>query len=243
MPNLYRSGGITFNGFSVDNSKRNGYKLTEVTKPVKAGQNYSSKYLPSRSKTIYGKNGYEDILVSVIVSISAKDYRERLTKIAKIVDAWEGRHELQLKGSRLHYIGEILGEITPDEQGFYTLLTFNFVCEPFLYGDEVISILEQSQTITYNGYKVFPKFVVNGNVTISNGEDSFSISTNGESVVIDGENMIVYSASTEKNKMSIFHGDFISLEEGINTITMSGSGTVSMSYIGKFLYDRGDLDE
>lgn len=225
MPQLSKEKGISFNRFSVDNEK--GYFLVDVQKPIKPKQSYTAQYLPGRSETVYGSGGYQDILVNVVIGIRYADVEDRTYKINAITKAWcFVESELRLKHNAFYYVGKVLDEVAQDEDGRYTLLTFPFICKPFMYSNEKQVTLANTTAIDYQGdYKCEPilKFRGTGTHVITCNGESFTIVVNNRNITVDCSKGIVYYDDIT-NAMEYFTGDFINFNpESINTITWQGT--------------------
>lgn len=221
MPNISKEGGISFNGFSIDND--GNYFLSEVQRPRKPKQTYTAQYLPGRNETIYGSGGYQDILVNVIVGIRYSSKEDRTNKINAITKAWcFSESKLKLKHNAFYYVGKILDEVGEEEDGFYTMLTFPFICKPFTYSEEKQVTLAATTNIDYLGdFDCEPilKFTGSGAHTITCNGNTFSIVLSGSNITVDCAKCIVYYDDIS-NAMEHFTGDFIKLnKESVNTIT------------------------
>ncbi len=226
MPALSKEKGISFNGFSVDN--KNGYYLTNVTIPAKPEQTYTAQYLPGRSETVYGSGGYKDIPITVEVAIRYSDLQDRNNKINAIMQAWcFTESKLKLKHNAYFYVGKVLDEVSISEDGFYTILSFPFICKPFMFSEKHTVTLQPTNTIDYKGdYKCQPvfKFGGAGTHTVSLNGESFTITMDGRNITVDCAKGIVYYDDIT-NAMSQFEGDMVTLKPNvINTITVSSSG-------------------
>lgn len=225
MPNISKEFGASFNGFSVDND--GNYFLQDIQRPIKPKQNYTAQYLPGRNETIYGSGGYQDIPINVIVGIRYSSKEDRINKINAITKAWcFSESKLKLRHSAFYYVGKILDEVGIGEDGMYTILTFPFICKPFMYSEVKEVTLEASTSIDYQGdYKCQPIFKFNGTGThtITCNNESFSITCNGKNITVDCKKALVYYDDIT-NAMLQFEGDFITLNpERVNVITCTSS--------------------
>lgn len=221
MPNISKEFGVSFNGFNVEND--GSYFLADVQRPIKPKQTYTAQYLPGRNETIYGSGGYQDILVNVVVGIRYSSKKDRINKINTISKAWcFSESKLRLKHNAFYYVGKTLDEVGVEEDGMYTLLTFPFICKPFIYSEERQVTLISSKAIDYKGdFDCEPilKFSGMGTHTIACNGNSFSIVLSGSNITVDCAKCIVYYDDIS-NAMDKFTGDFIKLnKESMNTIT------------------------
>lgn len=225
MPQLSKEEGISFNGFAVEN--KNGYFLSDVQRPLKPKQSYTAQYLPGRSETIYGSGGYQDILVNVVIGIKYSNLEDRTNKINAITKAWcFSESKLKLKHSAFYYVGKILDDVGIDEDGFYTILTFPFVCNPLMYKENANVTLQAQTEVVYIGdYKCEPilKFSGTGTHTITCNGSTFTLVLSGSNIAVDCDKGIVYYDDIS-NAMTEFDGDFISFNpESTNIITWSAT--------------------
>ena len=225
MPDLSKEKGISFNNFSVEN--KNGYYLVDVSIPLKPEQTYTAQYLPGRSETVYGSGGYKDILINVSVGIRYKGLEDRTNKINAIIKAWcFTESKLRLKHNAYYYVGKILDEVSISEEGFYTILTFPFICKPFMYSQEHQETISTTTQVDYKGdYKCQPifKFSSTGTHTITCNGESFTLTCNGKNITVDCNKCIVYYDDVT-NAMEQFEGDMITFNpNSINTITWNGT--------------------
>lgn len=234
MPSISKEFGVSFNGFSVDND--GNYFLADVQRPIKPKQNYTAQYLPGRSETVYGSGGYQDILVNVVVGIRYSNNEDRINKINAITKAWcFSESKLKLRHSAFYYAGKVLDEVGISEDGMYTLLTFPFICKPFMYSEAKEVTLAIDTSIDYKGdYKCQPiiKFSGNGAHTVVCNGSEFTVSCEGKNITVDCNKAIVYY-DDYSNAMNNFDGDFITLNPESNNVIacISSSGSTAPTLI------------
>lgn len=221
MPNISKEVGVSFNGFSIDND--GSYFLSDVQRPIKPKQTYTAQYLPGRNETIYGSGGYQDIPINVVVGIRYSSEEDRINKINTITKAWcFTESKLRLKHNAFYYAGKVLDEVGIEEDGFYTMLTFPFICKPFMYSEEKQVTLTASTSINYLGdsdCEPILKFSGTGTHTITCNGNTFSIVLSGSNITVNCDKGIVYYDDIS-NAMENFTGNFIKFnKESVNTIT------------------------
>lgn len=243
---IHRKKGFAF-GEAYVNSKRepdnSGIYLLDVKGDATPTMQVFSFTAPLRHGSKYYKNRYEDKEKTVTVGIHANTVEQRRViqreLLEKIIKA--GRSKLVfLDEPGLFHWAEVFDGIGENEAEFMTELDIPFVCSYCKYGIEDKNIVLSSGANQLNNAGNLEAQTIikitassSGDVTVSGDSNSFKISgmTNGETVYIDSDNMVVYKM-TGVAKASVMHrftGKFITLTPGSNNITVSGTATAEVT--------------
>lgn len=251
MPDIHihRKKGFSF-GEAYVNSKRepdnSGIYLLDVKGDATPTMQVFNFTAPLRHGSKYYKNRYEDKEKTVTVGIYAWTVEQRRVMqrelLEKIIKA--GRSKLVfLDEPGLFHWAEVLDGIGESETEIMTELDIPFICSFCKYGieDKNIALSSGANNLNNAGNLeaqtiITVKSTSTGDVIVSGDNNSFKISgmTNGETVYIDSENMVVYKivGGVKTSVMTRFTGKFITLTPGSNNITVSGTATaeVTVSY-------------
>lgn len=217
------------------------YGLIVTKKKVHSGAQRDVSYesVPGRDGDLIVDNGrYKNVPISYELAMLNKMTPWTFEELAQIVRDWvipgPGYYELwDTYDPRYYRLAAFTGEVNIEQElNDLGTLTLDFSCKPFRYsaeGRQTITLTETG-TVVYNGEayasKPYIKVTGSGNITLTVAGENYYLSGVDGYIEIDSETMNAYKGSANLNS-SLTGASFPLLQPGANTISWSGSGTVT----------------
>jgi phage-related protein len=198
--------------------------------------------IPDRDGSYVFEDGFENKTLEFACILAKGSLQQRRTQAREIAAWLSGTgelildHELGRSYKTLRTVSDVSLTLNNRRDDFH----ISFEAEPFQYGSLQTTSIDNptSVVITNNGTakaETLLSVTGTGNVTVSCGNQAFTLAGITEKINLDSRKMLVYTDLSE-NRMQSHTGGFLKLAPGANTINVTGTvSNLSVQFYDTYL--------
>lgn len=219
-----------------------GLVVRTVNNPVLAPTKINRVSIPGRDGSYVFENGFENKVLEFKCALSKGNIPQRRSKVREVAAWLSGTGDLVLdhEKNKVYKVVRVVSDVSLSLSQVVDEFNLVFEVEPFQYGSQQMVSTDNptSVSVTNNGTtnaETVVSVIGTGNVTVSCGGKSFTLTGMAEKTNLDSRRMLVYT-DTKENRMSIYSGSFIKLAPGANIIAVTGTvSNISIQFHDTYL--------
>jgi len=219
--------GFTFRG--VHSSEFKGMVVKTINNPLLPPKRVQRANVMGYNGEYLFEDGYNNKVLEFRCSLAKgtiKERRQRAREIALWLSS-SGDLKLDHESSKTYKVVKTVSDVALAIEQAWDEFSITFETEPFQYGGlKTLSFENPTSVVLNNAGTIDAEIIISvsgtGNVTITCGTSSFTLTGMTGKLNVDSRRMLVYTDSMT-NGILKHSGDFIRLSPGNNTIDVSGS--------------------
>lgn len=219
--------GFTFKG--VHTSKFNGLVIKTINNPLLPPKRIQRVNVMGYDGEYVFESGYSNKILEFRCSLAKVTINER-RKSAREIASWlsaSGDLVLDNENDKTYKVVKTVSDVSLAVEQAWDEFCIIFETEPFQYSGLKSMSFDNPTSVVVNNAGTYEAETIieitgTGNVTITCGAQSFTLTGMTGKLNVDSKRMLVYT-ETKVNAISKHSGDFIKLSPGNNTITVTGS--------------------
>ena len=219
--------GFTFRG--IHTSEFKGLVVKTINNPLSPAKRIQRVNVMGRDGEYVFESGYNNKILEFRCSLANGTIIERRQR-AREIASWlssAGDLVLDYENDKKYKVVKTVSDISLAVEQAWDEFSIIFEAEPFQYGGfKTVSFDNPTSVVANNAGTYEAETIIEitgtGNVTISCGTQSFTLTGMTVKLNVDSKRMLVYTDALS-NSISKHSGGFIKLSPGNNTITVTGS--------------------